>query len=94
MKIKELNLKNWSVLREASFSQLGDFVVIAGPNGVGKTKAKDAIVHIFRNGGQPPTGCSVVLAATNSDEIKAWKSEEIELPKIFGHLSSILSKSV
>jgi len=83
MKIKELNLKNWSVLREASFSQLGDFVVIAGPNGVGKTKAKDAIVHIFRNGGRPPAGCSVVLAATNTDEIQAWKSDEIALPQNF-----------
>ncbi len=83
MRIKELHLKNWKVIREASFVELGNFVVIAGPNGVGKTKVKEAIVHIFQNRGNPPDGSSVVLEATNEEELSAWKSSEVTLPQPF-----------
>lgn len=83
MKIKKLLLKNWSVIREAAFDQLGDLVVIAGPNGVGKTKVKDAIVYIFQNSGNPPPNCSVILEATSPDEVKAWGEEEVALPQGF-----------
>lgn len=81
MRIKELHLNKWQVIREASFQDLSDFVVIAGPNGVGKTKIKEAIVHIFKNSGNPPAGSKVVLEATNLDEISAWTSKEITLPQ-------------
>lgn len=81
MRIKQLHLNKWTVLREAHLDELSDFVVIAGPNGVGKTKIKDAIVHIFQNSGTPPEGSKVVLEATNSDERKAWASDEVSLPQ-------------
>ncbi len=83
MRIKELHLKNWTVIREASFANLGDFVVIAGPNGVGKTKVKESIVHIFNNGGNPPAGSSVILEATSTEERTAWGSNEVTLPQGF-----------
>lgn len=72
MRIKELHLNNWLVIRQADFQDLSDFVVIAGPNGVGKTKIKDAIVHVFQNSGNPPAGSKVILEATNPDERAAW----------------------
>jgi AAA15 family ATPase/GTPase len=81
VRIKELHLHDWTVIREAHFSDLGDFVVIAGPNGVGKTKIKDAIVHIFQNSGSPPPGSTVVLTATNDSERSAWGDSEVTLPK-------------
>lgn len=81
MRIKELHLNNWMVIRQADFEDLSDFVVIAGPNGVGKTKIKDAIVHIFLNNGNPPAGSKVVLEATNSDERTAWQADEVTLPQ-------------
>lgn len=81
MRIKELHLKNWMVVREASFQELSDFVVIAGPNGVGKTKIKEAIVHIFQNNGNPPAGSKVILEATNEDERAAWGGTEVTLPQ-------------
>lgn len=81
MRIKELNLNNWMVVRQADFCDLSDFVVVAGPNGVGKTKIKDAIVHIFQNNGNPPAGSRVVLEATNDDERTAWGESEVTLPQ-------------
>ena len=81
MRIKEIHLNNWSVIRQADFEGLSDFVVIAGPNGVGKTKIKESIVHIFQNNGNPPAGSKVVLEATNSDEESAWSAKEVTLPQ-------------
>lgn len=81
MRIKELNLNNWTVIRQADFHNLSDFIVIAGPNGVGKTKIKEAIVYIFQNNGNPPPGSKVVLEATNDEERTAWGSSEISLPQ-------------
>lgn len=80
MRIKQLDLKTWHVIREVLLEDLSDFVVIAGPNGVGKTKIKDAICHIFQNNGNPPAGSSVTLEATNQEEIDSWGSREITLP--------------
>ena len=80
MRIKELHLKDWQVIRQADFQDLSDFVVVAGPNGVGKTKIKEAIVHIFQSGGNPPPGSKVILEATNPEEIAAWNNSEVTLP--------------
>jgi ABC-type cobalamin/Fe3+-siderophores transport system ATPase subunit len=80
MRIKELQLNEWSVVRQANLENLSDFVVIAGPNGVGKTKVKEAIVHIFQNNGNPPSGSTVILEATNAEELEAWGAKEITLP--------------
>jgi len=81
MRIKELHLRNWAVIREAHFEALSDFVVIAGPNGVGKTKIKESIVHIFQNSGNPPAGSTVVLEATSEEERSAWGGQQISLPQ-------------
>src|ERR1039457_2296400 len=81
MRIKELKLNNWEVIRQADLLELSDFVVIAGPNGVGETKIKNAIVHIFQNNGNPPHGSSVILEATNQLEIKTWGKNEFSLPQ-------------
>jgi recombinational DNA repair ATPase RecF len=89
MRIKELKLQDWRVVRQADFEELSDFVVIAGPNGVGKTKIKEAIVHIFQNGGNPPEGSKVILEATNNEELAVWGTSELQLPepKFWGFFS-------
>jgi predicted ATP-dependent endonuclease of OLD family len=80
MRIKSLYINNWNVIREANFENLGDFVVVAGPNGVGKTQIKDVICYIFQNNGNPPPNCRVTLQATNQTEMDIWKKEEFSLP--------------
>ncbi|MEK0337446.1 MAG: AAA family ATPase, partial [Nitrosopumilus sp.] len=59
---------------------MSNFVVVAGPNGVGKTYLKNAIVHIFQNNGNPPTGSKVVLQATSNEEKETWGKNEFNLP--------------
>ncbi len=80
MRIKQLDIKKYQVIREVLLENLSDFVVIAGPNGVGKTKIKDSICHIFQNQGNPPPNSSVILQATNEEELTNWGSPEITLP--------------
>ena len=80
MKIKQLDLRAWQVIRQADFEDLSDFVVIAGPNGVGKTKVKEALVYVFQNSGSPPPGGRVILQATSEGEKSAWGAPEITLP--------------
>lgn len=80
MKIQKLHLKNFQVIRDIELDDLSDFVVIAGPNGVGKTKIKDAICNIFQNNGNPPAGSKVILEATSDEEVSNWGSRVVELP--------------
>jgi len=80
MKIKRLEIKGYQVVREVGLDDMGDFVVIAGPNGVGKTKVKDAICFLSSNNGNPPEGCSVELEATNEEEKNNWGAESVSLP--------------
>jgi len=80
MRIKKLHIVEFNVLRNAELDELGDLVVVAGPNGVGKTKLKDAICWLFQHAGNPPPGSLVVLEATNPDEETSWKAKEITVP--------------
>jgi hypothetical protein len=80
MRIKELDIKKYEVIREAKFTDLSDFVVVAGPNGVGKTKVKNFISHIFAHNGIPPSGSTVIIQATNAEEVTEWGATEVTLP--------------
>ena len=90
MRIKELILKDYQVIKNVKIENLSDFNVIAGPNGVGKTKIKDVICYIFQNNGNPPPNCSVVLESTNKQEKTNWGTDNIKLPH--GIFWSIFSK--
>ncbi len=80
MRIKELHIKNFQVIEDAHFLEMGNTVVIAGPNGVGKTTVKTAIIQTFQNG-SPPTNCKIILQPTNTEEKNSLKNaEEISLP--------------
>ena len=66
-------------VRRFEVVDLADTVVIAGPNGVGKTRLIEAIVNALRS---PGAGGSVVQAgvvATNKDERDVWGKAELDL---------------
>ncbi|MFA7277443.1 MAG: AAA family ATPase [Candidatus Gracilibacteria bacterium] len=79
MKILSLNIRNYDVIREAKLENLSDLVVVAGPNGVGKTKIVEAIVNMFQTG-TPPANCEVTLEATCAEEKMDWRSDSLTLP--------------
>jgi AAA15 family ATPase/GTPase len=92
MRIKELQLKNYNVIKSAVFADLGPTVVIAGPNGVGKTTVKNAIIQTFQNG-NPPPGCRIVLEATNEEERAQLNGDDqIALPNS-GFFNSVFRKN-
>lgn len=92
MKIKELHIKSFQVIKDALFSDMGSTVVIAGPNGVGKTTVKNAIIHTFQNG-QPPLNCKIVLEATNDEERNhLGGADDITLPNQ-GFWKNMLAKN-
>lgn len=74
-----ISVRDAMPVRRFEVSDLADTVVIAGPNGVGKTRLIEAIVEALRN---PGAGGSVVQAgvvATNNDEREAWGKAELDL---------------
>src|SRR3954454_18303203 len=58
-------------------SNLSDVVVIAGPNGVGKTTIDNALLDMARNP-RPSKQVSMTIAATTTEERKDWGNERLD----------------
>ncbi len=71
MKLIELSIRETPPLRIVEISDLTEVVVVAGPNGVGKTNAIVALLNHFRNPAPDPN-VRIKLAATTSDEQRLW----------------------
>lgn len=57
-------------------TELSNRVVIAGPNGVGKTRLNQALISIFQSP-NPDKGNFVELEATSQEEVDSWKKKTI-----------------
>ena len=78
MKLKIINAKDYPPIRHFEIAELSDIVIIAGANGSGKTRLKNAIVETFRNPNAPQI--EVTVQSTRPDqESKLWGAEEITL---------------
>ncbi len=80
MKIKSLRINNYKPIKNIEIDNLGDVVIIAGANGAGKTRLKDAIVASIQNN------------PLMEIEIEATRKEEAD-PKYFGGDTIILPKN-
>lgn len=56
---------------------LADVIVIAGPNGVGKTRLLQGLLAYLRSGGAGNTAC--VIESTCPEESEAWGKSELDL---------------
>jgi ABC-type lipoprotein export system ATPase subunit len=65
-------------VRRFEIDDLSDVVVIAGPNGVGKTRLIQSILDRLR-GSQPQPGTAGVVVATCDDERQQWGKEALDL---------------
>ena len=79
MKIKSLKITDYPPMREFEIGDLGNFVVIAGANGSGKSRLRGAIIDSFRDTPQ----VDMVLESTREEEkIKYFSGkDEIEIKK-------------
>lgn len=73
MKIKSLEIKDYPPIKNLSLKDLGDIVIIAGANGSGKTRLKDAIVQTLQNGSH----MTLEIISTRKEEEEAFGAESI-----------------
>lgn len=77
MKIKNLKLVNFKPIKNIELNDLGSTVIIAGANGAGKTRLKEAIVGTL----QGYSVMDMTIEATRKEEVKAkyFDSDSIEV---------------
>lgn len=76
MKLKSISVKDYPPIKHFEVSELGEIVIIAGENGSGKTRLKDAIIKSFQQPRKPITSMTI-QATRESEEVKVWGSEEL-----------------
>ena len=76
MRLRALETKNIPPIRNFAIADLADVVVLAGPNGVGKTRLVQAIMSAFQN----PSAQTVRLniEATTPEESNAWGTKSLD----------------
>jgi len=92
MRIKSLSAKNVLPVNYFSVDNLSDLIVIAGPNGVGKTRLIASLIAYFQN----LSGDQIRLSiqATSEEEITTWGKRELDtsIPEDAALLRSMLQQ--
>ena len=83
MRIKQISATNIPPVETFIADDLKDLVVIAGPNGVGKTRLIDGILNYFRMfqpnmPGRHLNNPSFIIEATDPSECEAWSQQELD----------------
>ena len=77
MRITDLKVENIPPIREFEIDGLGSVVIIAGANGSGKTRLKEAIINTFRSPNSPLV--SLHILSTRKEERSTWEEETLAL---------------
>ena len=78
MRIRNISVRNVNPVRVFDIDELSDLVVIAGPNGVGKTRLVNHLLGYFSNiGGNNPKTSSFIIEATDNSESKIWGTSSL-----------------
>jgi len=75
MKIAELRATAIPPIRQFEISGMGSVVIVAGANGSGKTRLKDAIIGTFRTPKSPRV--HLCIEATRPEESSAWGQDSL-----------------
>jgi predicted ATP-binding protein involved in virulence len=78
MRLEEIFARGVKPLKLAHVQGLSETVVIAGPNGVGKTRFVTGLLQHIQNPTVNPDYFNVRIAATNDTERSAWKKDELD----------------
>jgi ABC-type cobalamin/Fe3+-siderophores transport system ATPase subunit len=76
MQLKSVNVKNRPPIKNFEIDNLSNVVVLAGPNGIGKTRLIQQIINLLQNPNPDPT-LSICVEATSPEEIKSWGRESL-----------------
>ncbi len=76
MRIKRISASGIAPIKRFEVDGLSDLVVIAGPNGVGKTRLVNGLLSFFRN--PQVSDPSFTIEATSNAESEAWGKSKLE----------------
>ena len=76
MKLVEFALREMPPIQIVEMKDLTEVVVIAGPNGVGKTSALGALLNHFQNPSPPNARVHLKISATTPAERALWAGRE------------------
>jgi len=79
MKIINLVANDLPPIRQFEIVRLSSPVIVAGANGSGKTRLKEAIANTFRTPKSPQI--SLTIGSTRKEETEAWGGETLEVVK-------------
>lgn len=94
MRIRALDITNVPPVKRFQVGSLSDVVVLAGPNGVGKTRLVEAILQAFQ-AGSPHPAVRMQIEATDPDERTLWDKSILDtrVPDDVAKLSRTLQKN-
>jgi predicted ATPase/predicted nucleic-acid-binding protein len=79
MKIKSLKISDYKPIKTLEISDLGNIIIIAGANGSGKTRLKQAIIASIQ--GNPVMDLTIEATRPEEEEEKYFNSKIIEVKK-------------
>ena len=77
MKVKLIEVKNIPPVKEFSADNLSNVVVLAGPNGVGKTRLVQGLLQAFQAISNQPN-IRLIIEATATSERDSWGKESLD----------------
>ena len=77
MRIDRISLKDYPPIKVFEVETSSNVVIIAGANGSGKTRLKDALVQTFQSPAGPKA--SLTISATRDEEEDAWGATSIDV---------------
>jgi len=94
VRVRSLDVVDLPPIQEFHVSDISDILVLAGPNGVGKTRLVENILQAFRRGGPHPN-LRMRIEATAPDERQAWGKDLLDTGDAtdFQKLTLILQQS-
>jgi predicted ATP-binding protein involved in virulence len=76
MRIRSISASNTPPVRRFEVSDLSDTIVIAGPNGIGKTRLINALINYFKN--FSPSTIHFIVEATDKQEQAIWGKQSLD----------------
>lgn len=87
MRISSIKVENQPPVRLFAVENLSDLVVIAGPNGVGKTRLITTLLNAFRGSS---SGVEMTIEATSKEEEQTLGAKSVSTPRDHSRMMSLL----